>query len=232
MIEPRILYEDEDICVIDKPSGMVVNKSNSTHEITIQEWFENKLEYKELNTEFIQKGGVVHRLDKDASGALILAKNDSAYEGLKKQFMNRETEKIYLVMVHGQMKEKEGIIATPVERNPNKKMRFFVGTDLSKTGITSWKVLAQNIDYSFLEVKIMTGRTHQIRVHMKHLGHPVVADPLYGFAKRWQGDLEFCPRLFLHAYKLSLVHPVNLKWLTFTAELPEELRKTYEKCFR
>lgn len=224
-MEIKIIFEDEDLCVIDKPSGVVVNDSNSTDGNTIQSWFKNKLELRTSNLEFIQKGGVVHRLDKDASGVLILAKNEVAYERLKSQFVNRTVEKTYLVMVHGQMKEKESLISTPIERNPNKKMRFFVGTDLSKTGITTWKVVKENADYSYLEVKIMTGRTHQIRVHMKHLGHPILSDPLYGFGKTWQEDLKICPRLFLHAWK------VIIDQREFVAELPKELKETYEIIF-
>ncbi len=225
----KIIYEDGDICVIEKPSGIIVNNSNSSGENTIQNWFKDKLELRTSNLEFISKGGIVHRLDKDASGVLVLAKNETAYEKLKEQFVNRRVDKTYLVLVHGRLSEKEGILSTPIERNPNKKTHFYVGKDLSKTGITAWKVREENDKYSFLEVNILTGRTHQIRVHMKHLGHPIVADPIYGFAKTWQQDLELCPRLFLHAAKLKFNHPTTHKIVEFESNLPDELRSTYEK---
>jgi len=224
----EVIFEDQDVCVVDKPSGMVVNKSNTTNGNTIQDWFEPRLS-KAGDGEFMRKGGVVHRLDKDASGVLILAKNEAAYEGLKQQFLNRETEKVYLVLVHGKMKDKSGVLSTPIERNPNKKMKFFVGEDLSKTAVTFWEVLSQNENYSLLSVKILTGRTHQIRVHMKHLGHPVVSDAIYGFAKTWRQDLDFCPRLFLHATRLILKHPGTGERKTFESPLPELLEEVVRK---
>ena len=219
----KIIYEDGDICVIEKPSGIIVNNSNSSGENTIQNWFKDKLELRTSNLEFISKGGIVHRLDKDASGVLVLAKNETAYEKLKEQFVNRRVDKTYLVLVHGRLSEKEGILSTPIERNPNKKTHFYVGKDLSKTGITAWKVREENDKYSFLDVNILTGRTHQIRVHMKHIGHPVFADELYAGRKTARADRKLLFRHFLHASKITFKHPTTGESMEFESDLPKDL---------
>lgn len=229
-IPPQIIYEDESLMVIDKPSGWVVNRAESVKEQTIQDWFKNKcsmfnIQYS-IKSEFYDKGGVVHRLDKDTSGVMVLAKTPEAYEKLKLQFLERKTVKKYVALVHGEFKEQEGIVSTPLER---KGAKFFVGGDLSKTAITEWKVLRQysvlSTQYSVVELTPHTGRTHQLRVHMRHLGHPIVSDPIYGDRKTWKKDLQFCPRLFLHARSLEITHPVTGGKMVFEAQLPEELEK-------
>ena len=134
--------------------------------------------------------------------------------------------KKYIALVYGEFKEQEGIISTPLER---RGMKFFVGGDLSKTAITEWRVLRQysvlSTQYSVVELTPHTGRTHQLRVHMRHLGHPIVSDPIYGDRKTWKKDLQICPRLFLHAKSLEITHPVSRERMIFTAELPKELEK-------
>lgn len=234
-INPRIIYKDESLMVIDKPAGWVVNRAQTVKEKTIQEWFSEKIlnpksenpnKSQNLNLEFWNKGGVVHRLDKDTSGVMVLAKTPEAYEKLKLQFLERKTVKKYVALVHGEFKEQEGVVSTPIERHG---MKFFVGGDLSRTAITEWKVLRQysilNAQYSMLELTPHTGRTHQLRVHMRHLGHPIVSDPIYGDRKTWMKDLELCPRLFLHAKYLELTHPVTGEKATFEAMLPKELEE-------
>lgn len=228
--EPKIIFEDESLMVIDKPAGWVVNQAESVKEQTVQDWFTKKylifnIQYS-VDSEFLQKGGVVHRLDKDTSGVMVLAKTPEAYEKLKLQFLERKTVKKYIALVHGEFKEQEGIISTPLER---KGAKFFVGGDLSKTAITEWKVIKQysifDNQYSMMELTPHTGRTHQLRVHMRHLGHPIVSDPIYGDRKTWKKDLQLCPRLFLHAKSLEIAHPVTGERMVFEAQLPEELEK-------
>lgn len=203
------MYEDEAIIVVDKPSGMVVDD-------VVKE------------TEAI----LVHRLDKDTSGVMVLAKNAFAELNLKKQFEERKVVKKYLAFVHGEMKEEQGIITTALQRYPNDKPR---------SAITEWKVIKkfsilnslpatatpqalQAGQYSMLELSPHTGRTHQLRKHLKSIGHPIVSDPIYGFRKKLKDDLRWCPRLFLHAKYLEITHPTTSERVHFQADLPEELK--------
>lgn len=232
-ISPRVIWEDEDICVIDKPAGMVVNRSQTSGNNTIQEWHWSRLGRLSGEGEFFDKQGVVHRLDKDTSGVMVLAKTPEAYEALKKQFLERSTKKTYLALVHGRMGEEQGMISAPIERHPKDRMKFTVGGN--KAAITEWRVAplpGVNLNHlagetgenvTLLEVEPHTGRTHQIRVHMKHLGHQIVSDPLYGGRKEYREDVKWCPRLFLHAKSLELGHPVTGEKVTFEANLPGEL---------
>lgn len=213
---PKIIFEDESLVVIDKPSGMVVNKARTVKEQTVQEWFG----IGEGEGEFYDKGGIVHRLDKDTSGVMVLAKTPQAYEALKQQFLERKTVKKYLALVHGEFKETKGLINTPIERFGQK---FYVGKDLSRTAITEWQVIKKIGENTLVELTPHTGRTHQLRVHMRHLGHPIVSDPLYGDRKTWKKDLQICPRLFLHAKYLEFTHPVTGERVHFESELPEKL---------
>ena len=199
-----VLYEDESLVVVDKPSGMVVDEVAD------------------------QTGAIlVHRLDKDTSGVMVLAKNDLAQQGLKKQFEERKVTKKYLALVHGEMKEDQGLITTPVQRYPKDQLR---------SAITEWKVIKKcsisnlhvrqaGFQYSMLELSPHTGRTHQLRKHLKPIGHPIVSDPIYGFRKKIKDDLKLCPRLFLHAKYLEFTHPVSGERVHFEADLPLELQK-------
>lgn len=214
--EPKVLFEDENLMVIDKPAGWVVNKAETTKDLTVQEWFG----LGSGEGEFYAKGGIVHRLDKDTSGVMVLAKTPEAYEKLKQQFLERKTTKKYIALVHGEFKDLEGVISTPIERFGTK---FYVGKDLSRMAITEWKVIKKIGENTLVELTPHTGRTHQLRVHMRHLGHPIVSDPLYGDRKTWKQDLKFCPRLFLHAKSLEFTHPTSGGKVTFEAELPVEL---------
>lgn len=217
-MEPKIIFEDQWICVVDKPAGMVVNDSTSAKGLTVQQWFGIKGE-----GEFGQKGGLVHRLDKDTSGVMVLAKTAESYEDLKKQFLERKTSKTYIALVHGKMDQQEGIISLPIDRHPVIKTKFAISDNLSRMAITHWSVKQEWSGSSLLELRPLTGRTHQLRVHLQHLGHPIVSDPIYGFKKKLQEDLEWCPRLFLHAQKLEFVHPKSCERVIFESKLPSEL---------
>ncbi len=234
MNDIKVIYEDGSLMMIDKPAGWVVNRAESVKEETIQDWFENKCsrfkvdqkialrEQCSIKSEFYDKGGVVHRLDKDTSGVMVLAKTPEAYEKLKLQFLERKTVKKYVALVHGEFKEQEGVVSTPIER---RGMKFFVGGDLSKTAVTEWRALHRVGPYTLVELTPHTGRTHQLRVHMRHLGHPIVSDSIYGNRKTWKKDLQFCPRLFLHAKSLEITHPVTGEKMAFEVQLPKELEK-------
>lgn len=202
MTAPKIIFEDEFILVIDKPSGLTVNQNET--------WVGDKF--------------VVHRLDKDTSGLLIMAKTPEALEKLQLQFKNREVVKKYLALVHGQVTPSEGTINAPIERNPFNRKHFGVFPG-GRESITNYKLLKSLKSLTLLEVAPHTGRTHQIRVHLKYLGYPIVSDPVYGGRKNLQADLKFCPRLFLHAAYLKIKHPETGEVLEFNSPLPTELNK-------
>ena len=229
--EPRIIFEDDFLVVIDKPYGMVVNNAESVKSETVQTWFAQKYKIPVGVSEFLQKGGIVHRLDKDTSGVMVLAKNEESYEKLKAQFLERKTVKRYMALVHGGFRDPEGIISQPVIRHPKDRHRFTTerGGDLSRTAITHWKVLRQysvlSAQYSLVELVPHTGRTHQLRVHLQYMHHPIVSDPIYGFKKTWKEDLTWCPRLFLHAKYLEFMHPISDERVKFESELPSELEQ-------
>jgi 23S rRNA pseudouridine1911/1915/1917 synthase len=233
-MEPVILHEDNQMLVIDKPAGMVVNNSATNHGQTVQNWFleKNPDINNHLDSEFGQKGGVVHRLDKETSGIMLLAKTSEAYELLKKQFVERKVKKEYQALVHGIFKEKEGIISEPITRNPKSFGRFVVGGDLSRTAVTEWKIESEYSSpekLSLVRLTPMTGRTHQLRVHLKHMGHPIVGDDLYVGRRILVSDREWCPRMFLHACQIRFFDPETGREAEYRTELPKVLEEVRQK---
>jgi len=233
-VKPEIIYEDGEMVVINKPAGMVVNDSKTSGTETVQAWF--AAEYlgnsDQGGTEFGQKGGVVHRLDKETSGVLVLARNAGAYERLKQQFLERETKKQYWALVHGIMKEKTGILSKPIVRNPKSWGKFTVGEELSRTAVTEWRVkdeFSQPDKVSEVDLLPLTGRTHQLRVHLQFLGHPIVGDNLYLGKRRLEADRGWCPRMCLHASRLEIKHPTDNRTMEFTAVLPADLEEIRAK---
>ncbi|OGD62549.1 hypothetical protein A2160_05890 [Candidatus Beckwithbacteria bacterium RBG_13_42_9] len=241
-LAPKILYEDNQLIVINKPAGLVVNRAESVRGETVQDWMDVKLKSQsskvksedrdEIKKEFWARSGVVHRLDKETSGVMVLAKSSEAFQNLKNQFKNRQTQKEYIALVHGALEPKKGDINLPLARNPLNRMRFVVrlGGRQALTFYEVEKTLEKNGEkYSLVRLQPRTGRTHQIRVHLKHIGHPLVADLLYLSKKQLAKDLSWCPRLFLHAAKLIFSHPGTKEKRQFKAELPKELEKTIEE---
>lgn len=237
-MEPKIIFEDEDLLIIEKPAGMVVNRAESVKGETVQDWAEKKLKVKspklkvDKDSDFYKRSGVVHRLDKETSGLLLIAKNPQSFENLQKQFSQREVEKKYLALVHGEVKPKEGVIRAPVGRLPWNREKFGVLPG-GREALTSYKVISHYTlapkPYTLLELSPQTGRTHQIRIHLKYLGHPVVGDAFYAGRKTARQDRKWCPRLFLHAAFLKFKHPKTREWLSFESELSEDLKKVLEK---
>lgn len=242
---PQIIFEDSDILVLNKPSGFTVNKSETTiHEQTIQDWVEKQLAMQRASfsgdreSDFYKRAGIVHRIDKETSGILLVAKTPTAFENLQRQFKERVVEKSYLALVHGKIIPQEGEISVPVGRLAYNRKRFGVVAG-GREAMTYYRTVlnarlgSPNEILSLLELYPKTGRTHQIRVHVKYLNHPIFSDELYGGRKTSRNDRKKVPRLFLHAAKISFLHPVTNTKVTFASALPEVLQAfldTLESC--
>jgi 23S rRNA pseudouridine1911/1915/1917 synthase len=273
----EILYEDQDIIVINKPNGLVTNRATTVKEETIQDWFVHKFGDELFTDEFWQKNssyqdlipadfdaefgqpleiwrerlGIVHRLDKDTSGVLLLAKNPGSLMHLLAQFKNRQTKKIYASLVHGRFTEKTGHIVAPMSRNVHNRLKFAVDSS-GRPAITDYKVEQEFLGikedlivtlatqsrfkakkvkelyqagFSLLELEPKTGRTHQIRVHMSAMQHPLVGDQIYAGKKRVKLDAFWCKRQFLHALSLEFTHPRTGEKMTINAPLADDLKE-------
>ncbi len=230
-----ILYEDDDLIVINKPAGIIVNKADTTKgEITVQDWAEEKLKIKkeklkvEQGDDFLNRGGIVHRLDKETSGILLIAKNPASFLELQRQFKERIVKKTYIALAHGKVVPEEGEINVPVGRLPWNRKQFGVVAG-GREAKTKYKVVSSKYyevvkdELSLLELYPETGRTHQIRVHLKYIGHPIFGDFLYAGRKTQRDDRKYLSRVFLHAAKISFLHPRTGEEISFTAALPTEL---------
>ena len=212
-----IIYEDEDILVINKPKNMVVHPAVGNTTGTLVNAILGKTKLSSYNGEF--RPGIVHRLDKDTTGVLVIAKNNVAHQKIAEQIQNRETKKIYIALVKGIIKEDNGVIDLPIGRHQTDRKKMAVVKE-GKQAITNFKVLKRLDGYTLIEIELKTGRTHQIRVHMSHIGHPVVGDQVYSNGKNPFGATS----QMLHAYKLGFKHPRTGEWVEFVAPLPKELQ--------
>jgi len=217
-----ILYEDEQVVVINKPQGMVVHPGAGNYRGTLA----NALYFRQLNRgETLRAGlrpGIVHRLDKDTSGVIIAAYNDTAHTFLADQFKSRSVKKTYAAIVSGRVKNSRGRIETCIARDPRNRKLFAV-REGGKTAITLYRVIKTWDSHSLLLLRPRTGRTHQLRVHMKYLGHPISGDALYGSPD------AFFPRLMLHAKSLKIALPGGTERQVFNAPLPERFREMIRK---
>lgn len=218
-----IIYQDEDIAIINKPQGMTVHAGNGVHGSTLV----NALLYHLDSLSGINgviRPGIVHRIDKDTSGLLVVAKNDAAHVSLSEQIKNKTCRRIYLALVEGVVKENDGVIDTFIGRSDKNRTMMAVKQD-GRRAVTHYKVIRRYKDYTLMEFSLETGRTHQIRVHTKYLGHPIVGDPVYGYKTqkfKLNGQL-------LHAFRLELTHPRSGERMTFEAPLPDYFREVLEK---
>lgn len=238
MLPIEIIFEDNDLFVINKPAGLVVNRAETVKGGTVQDWVQEwrkrggDVILNDEKTDFYQRNGIIHRLDKDTSGLLIIAKNTKAFSELQRQFKEREIEKRYLALVHGDVKSEIGKIEAPVTRNPfnRKKFGVFLG---GRPSVTEYRVLNRfevkglkdKEIVNLVDVCPKTGRTHQIRVHFKYINHPLVSDEIYTGRKQLKKDLQWCPRLFLHAYYLKFKQPKTGKELVLKIDLPDDLNR-------
>ncbi len=216
----EILFEDDDLIVINKAAGLTVHPGAGHREHTLV----NALLSHCATLSGIggkERPGIVHRLDKETSGCLVAAKNDVAHRELSKQFAARTVEKIYLALVAGKLRKATGIIEEKIGRHPVHRQRMSVTSPRGRTAKTEYRVIRSSDQASLIECRLHSGRTHQIRVHLHHLGHPVLGDKIYApkVAKNY-------PRQMLHAWKLGFRHPRTGEWKTFEAPLPDDFNQT------
>lgn len=219
----NILYEDEDVIVVDKPAGMVIHAGAGHSRGTLVNALLHRFEKLSTGSGDLRPG-IVHRLDKETSGVLVVARTDKAHQALASQFRNREVEKRYFALVHGRMKTSAGRITTPIHRDPVRRTRMTAKIAAGRSALTEYRVLEELGTLSLLEVRIGTGRTHQIRVHLSSIRHPVVGDRLYGAPANIPG-LPTLSRFFLHAHRLRFALPSTGDLLTVESPLPVELRE-------
>lgn len=239
-----IVYEDDDVLIVNKPAGMVVHPGHGHFDGTLV----NALSYhlgisQGPDAEDERMGVLVHRIDMDTSGLLVVAKNDAAQQDLARQFFVHSIERKYVAVVWGNIREDEGTIDGNIGRDPNDRLRFrvFEEEDKGKHAVTHYRVLERFGFVTVVECRLETGRTHQIRVHMSHIGHPLFGDERYGGTEIRKGTiyakykqfikncLEICPRQALHAKTLGFVHPGTGKDIRFDSQLPEDMTALIEK---
>jgi 23S rRNA pseudouridine1911/1915/1917 synthase len=241
-IQLNIIYEDADILILNKPSGLVVHPGNGNTNNTLLNGVKYYFDYKKIkissdNKEFHNRLGLVHRLDKNTSGLILLAKNYSSYIFLKNQFIHRKVKKKYLAIIWGVLHRSKGIINDNIGRSFSNrlKMQTFIRHTYGKTAITKYVVLLNLLYFSFIKCDLYTGRTHQIRIHLKSLGHPIFNDCLYGgnkilFNKSFlRKKINYFFRLLpvnrhcLHACYLEFIHPTSNKTMIFKSKLPKDI---------
>jgi len=226
-IEPEpipldVVYEDGDVIVVNKPRGMVVHPAPGHSSGTlVNALMHHCRDLSGINGEL--RPGIVHRLDKDTSGLLMAAKNDRAHQSLTEQLKKRSVERRYLAIAHGVLPHDEGTVDAPIGRDPKDRKRFCVNTKTGKTAVTHFRVLERAGGCTILELRLETGRTHQIRVHMQFIGHPLVGDPVYGRSKGVTMNGQA-----LHAATLGFDHPSTGERLRFEAPLPDDMKRLLE----
>ncbi len=230
-MEPKIIFEDTSLMILEKPSGWIVNEAETTKgQKVLQNWLKKKDYPLAKDKEF--RSGIVHRLDKETSGILIIAKTEKAFKNLQKQFKDRKIKKSYQSLAHGKIGIKKGHIKAPVGRLPWNRRRFGVLPG-GRSAETDYEVIGyykkNDEEFSLVNAFPKTGRTHQIRIHLKYLGNSVVSDEFYAGRKTARKDRMWCQRLFLHAAGISFKHPEKNKTVKFESSLPDDLSKALQK---
>jgi 23S rRNA pseudouridine1911/1915/1917 synthase len=219
-LDIEIVYEDDYLAVVNKPRGMVVHPAPGNYSGTMV----NALLYRLgtlSNINGVIRPGIVHRLDKDTTGLLVVAKNNVVHQSLSLQIKEYKAERIYVALVHGLVKDNQGIIDLPIGRDQNDRKKMAVTDKNSKSAITNYEVIRHYKKYSLMKLQLETGRTHQIRVHLSYLGYPIVGDMLYG---RKENQFKFHGQL-LHAKRLAFLHPIRNIKMEFDSDLPADFQK-------
>jgi 23S rRNA pseudouridine1911/1915/1917 synthase len=231
-LEPQIIYKNKDLLVINKPAGMVVNRAKTTKgQLTLQDWLAQQGWGRSL-----ERNGIIHRLDKETSGVLLVARNQTSLEHWQAEFKQRRVKKSYLALIHGWLEPKQGEISAPISRSRFNRERFGVFPG-GKPALTRYITLdqmttARGEKVSLVEVWPKTGRTHQIRVHLRFLGNPLVADLRYAGRKTARQDRLWCPRLFLHALSLEVLWGSRGRKKRFVAPLAPDLNQVLKKLIK
>lgn len=234
-----ILYEDRDIVAVNKPAGMVVHPGPGHFTGTLVHGLLAKLSDLSGIGGYLRPG-IVHRLDKDTSGVLLVAKNDVAHKDISKQFKDHAVYKMYVALVYGVVKDEKGVITIPIGRHPKDRKRISVHTIYPRSAQTEWQIKKKFADLTLLDLVLKTGRTHQVRVHLSAKGHPVVGDPVYA-KKKWllsvrnqkiREILRGIKRQLLHAHILGLRHPRTKAYIEFVSPLPEDMMQVIEAIQR
>jgi 23S rRNA pseudouridine1911/1915/1917 synthase len=213
----EILYEDADVIAVNKPAGMVVHSGAGRHSGTLVNALLHR--FRKLSTVGgVLRPGIVHRLDRLTSGVILVARSDKSHRHLAEQFSSRRVEKVYVALVHGRVKTDRGKITTPITRDPVRRVRMTARLASGRSALTEYQVLGRFDKFTLLEVHIGTGRTHQIRVHLASIGHPVAGDKLYG------ASASALDRYFLHAHRITFTSPSSGDRITVEAPLPPELQ--------
>lgn len=220
----NILYDDDDVLVIDKPKGMVVHPANGNYTGTLVNAIMAKYRDNLSGINGVIRPGIVHRIDKDTSGVLVIAKNDKAHLKLAEQLKEHSMTRVYVAVVRGKLKNSVGTIDAPIGRNPKDRKKMGVVAN-GKRAVTHYKVIKELDDCSIIEVRLETGRTHQIRVHMAYIGHPLLGDNVYSNGKNKYGFVGQA----LHAKILGFIHPSTGEYMEFSSKLPEEFEKLLAK---
>ncbi|ERI91305.1 pseudouridine synthase, RluA family [Clostridiales bacterium oral taxon 876 str. F0540] len=218
----NILYEDKDVIVVNKPQGMVVHPASGVYEGTLVNALLNHCnDLSGING--VSRPGIVHRIDKDTSGVLVIAKNDFAHNKLAEQLKNHSMKRVYIALAEGVIKEDNGIVDQPLARHPKDRIKIAVVKN-GKDAVTHYKVIERFKNSTLIECRLETGRTHQIRVHMSYIGHPLVGDPVYGYKKQRFNLIG----QMLHAKVLGFIHPTSGEYMEFEADLPDYFTKILE----
>jgi len=224
-IDIEVLYEDDDILIVNKPKGMVVHPAAGNYSGTLVNALMAYCGDSLSDINGIIRPGIVHRIDKDTSGVLVVAKNNAAHESLSALLKKHEIKRIYIAVVYGIIREDSGRIEAPIGRHPTERKKMAVNTKNGRKAITHFRVLERFRDCTYIELRLETGRTHQIRVHMSYIGHPLVGDAVYG-SKKQKYDVD---GQALHAKVLGFVHPRTGEYMEFEADIPEYFKKLLEE---
>ena len=221
----NILYEDDDILIVDKERGMVVHPSNGHESGTLVNAIMYHCKDSLSTINGVIRPGIVHRIDKDTSGILCICKNDMSHKNISEQFSNHSNIRKYKAIVKGRLKKEEGLIDKPIGRDKNNRLRMAIDKN-GKNAKTYYKTLKKYNNYTYIECELFTGRTHQIRVHMKELGNPLLGDLVYGRVDKNFRELD---GQVLHAYYLKIKHPRSNKEMEFKSDIPDYFKKVMDK---